>query len=435
MFEIPLDHLHKLSPDGDDISSLKRSIVLPFYIDLKLGSFCISWDKYTNISIFRLPDPIDDTAHDRDMCTLESFIFSWPFGHLLTNPLFHIFCEDLKLIWASTSTSWTAHDLWLKSPKPHRLEDISTDLDFEGTWSAWLWRKRDADSITYPLLKKYRKCSSRWAHSLGSCACLSQPEMEWIETLRCDTLICSDHMLECGHLHWDDNLLWSKSPFDGFLRREYPRFDHRINIDIFSWFRMDECRICLHIKIEEFLIERTTIHSDSDRLIVLYSSTDNLVIVIIMTAPLSDISRIHTVFCYGTSHIRIFLEEDMPIVVKISDDRGLISFFTELADNLWSCLCCCLSIDRDAHYLRASVSKLDNLCDCGMDIPSRGIGHGLDDDRMIGAKSYVSYLDGMSFSSWKKHDRKEIFMIVSNKREKSRKYCKKNLLSEKFRRS
>lgn len=161
LIEVPLNHLHKLSPDRDDISTLERSIVLSCDIDLELWSLGISGDKYPDICIFRFSDTIHDATHDSDMCRFEVVVFFLPHWHFFSDTFLHIFREDLELVRARTTAPRTAHDLWLKCSKSHRLEDISTDLDLERAWSSWLGSERYTDRISYPLLEEDRERCSR----------------------------------------------------------------------------------------------------------------------------------------------------------------------------------------------------------------------------------------------------------------------------------
>jgi hypothetical protein len=146
---------------------------------------------------------------------------------------------------------------------------------------------------------------------------------------------------------------------------------------------MFELGIGLHIGVEEFLIERASVHTDTKWLIITDSTLYELLEVVVMAISLSDIAWIDSVLGDRLSHLWIPLEEDMSVEVKVSDNWRLVSLLTEGADNIWNRECCSICIDRDTDDLGTCICEFNNLCNRCIDIPSRSIGHRLDDNWMI----------------------------------------------------
>jgi hypothetical protein len=138
-----------------------------------------------------------------------------------------------------------------------------------------------------------------------------------------------------------------------------------------------------HIGVEELLIERSSVHTDANRLVVADCTFHELVEVVIMAISLSDITWIDSILSDRLSHIGILVEEDMTVEVKISDNRGIISLLSQLRDNPWYRHRCGVSIDGDADYLGTSLSKLDDLSNSRSGITGWSIGHRLYNNRMI----------------------------------------------------
>ena len=118
-----------------------------------------------------------------------------------------------------------------------------------------------------------------------------------------------------------------------------------------------------------------------------------------MTISLPYVSWIDPVFCYRTSHLWVFREEDVTVIVEVPHDRSSISLLSQTTDDLWGSFGSCLGIDSDTDDLRSSIGELYDLSKSRFDIASRSIRHRLDDDRMIRSTWDVSDHDGMSFST------------------------------------
>jgi hypothetical protein len=89
----------------------------------------------------------------------------------------------------------------------------------------------------------------------------------------------------------------------------------------------------------------------------------------------------------------------MTIVVEVADYGGLEPELVEAFDNVRHGFRSVIIIDGNANQLRAGCGKGGNLRDTARDISGIGIGHGLHNDRCVGADAYVADGGDDSFSA------------------------------------
>ena len=144
-------------------------------------------------------------------------------------------------------------------------------------------------------------------------------------------------ILNIREFYRKNNFIFCQSKFLRFLYGQETGLNHTINKDfsIREWLLF--FGIFFHIMLQQFLIQRTSIDSYPDRLIISYSKVDKLFEMFIIIGSCTYISRINPIFCQCLRHFRIFFEKYMSIEMEIADNRDIDSLIMELFDDFWDC--------------------------------------------------------------------------------------------------
>ena len=139
--------------------------------------------------------------------------------------------------------------------------------------------------------------------------------------------------------------------------------------------------VVVHHLREEILIERAPVHADAHRLVVLDGDLDDGAKVLI--APLAaDVAGVDAILGERAGAVRILREQQMPVVVKVADDRDVHALVCEARDDLRDGRRRLVVVHRDAHELRAGCGERGDLGRGAGGVGGVGVRHRLHDDRM-----------------------------------------------------
>ncbi len=175
--------------------------------------------------------------------------------------------------------------------------------------------------------------------------------------------------------------------------------DHGLNHHVARRQRLSELAVLVHHAREERLIERTPVDADADRLLILDGALDHDAEVRIVFASDGNIAGIDAVLGESARSGGIFLEQDVAVVVKVSNDRHAQAALFKALDDVRNGCRGVFIVDRDANQLGAGESERGDLVDCALNVGRIGVGHRLDDDGNFPADSDVADADGWSFSA------------------------------------
>ena len=119
----------------------------------------------------------------------------------------------------------------------------------------------------------------------------------------------------------------------------------------------------------------------------------------IVLAAYAYVAGIDAVFGQGTGAFRIFNEQNVAVVVKVSDDGNVDALLVELVDDAGNGGCGFVVIDGDADQFASSAGQGGYLADRRRHIGGVGVGHGLHHDRGIAADAHTGDRGGDSFSA------------------------------------
>ena len=129
------------------------------------------------------------------------------------------------------------------------------------------------------------------------------------------------------------------------------------------------------------MIERAPVHSDPHRFLVFHRDLYHPAEILVVTLSRADVAWIDAVFGERSCALRILGEQNMPVVVKVTDNRNPHSAVLQTADDFRNRPRGLMCVDRDAHQLGARRGQPRDLIRGRPGIGRIGVGHGLDHDR------------------------------------------------------
>ena len=136
-----------------------------------------------------------------------------------------------------------------------------------------------------------------------------------------------------GNLGADDDAVVTEPHVLGEGRRPDTALHHRVEQHLSGVQRVGAHRVLVHELREETLVQRSPVDADADWLAVVDGEFDNLPEILV--APLrAHVARVYAVFGEIASTLGVFLEEDVPVVVEVADDRRLDALVPEARHDL-----------------------------------------------------------------------------------------------------
>ena len=142
------------------------------------------------------------------------------------------------------------------------------------------------------------------------------------------------------------------------------------------------------------LIERSPVHADPNRLLVLHRDLDHRPEVVVVLASDRAVARIDAVLCQRLCALRILGQQLMSVVVEVANDRRVPALLGQRLDDVRNRLCGIVVVHRDAHHLGARARERRDLLHCALDIGGIGVRHRLHDDRSVRAGANAPNVDG-----------------------------------------
>ena len=197
----------------------------------------------------------------------------------------------------------------------------------------------------------------------------------------------------CGNLSTENDPLVGQPVLLGQSSRFQGALDHRIHQNFTGLLGFRELGVAVHQTSQQFLIQRTPVHSNTNRLVILKGHLDHLFEILIVVLSHSDVSGINTVLAQLTSALRISCQKEMSVVVKVSDNGDLKPLALQAVDDLRDRLSRRLRVHGDPNPFRPCLKKLAALLDGGLNICSVRVGHGLDHDGVVRTDRNLPYPD------------------------------------------
>ena len=175
--------------------------------------------------------------------------------------------------------------------------------------------------------------------------------------------------------------------------------DHAVVDDLFGVEAQVAVGVFLHLAHDEFLIERAAIDADAHGLAVIDRHFADRCELLVAAGSGAHISRINAVLVECARAIGIFGQQDVPVVVKIANDRRDAARITQPSDNFRYRRRRFRHVHRDAHQFRSGVGQFLALRHGPGDVGGIRVGHRLHDHRRAAAHLNMADLDANRLSS------------------------------------
>ena len=150
---------------------------------------------------------------------------------------------------------------------------------------------------------------------------------------------------------------------------------------------------------EQCLVQRSPVHADTHRLLVLDRNLDHGAEIVVVLASNADVARINSVLGQRPRALGILLQQEVSVVVEVANDGHADALLLELLDDRRDGRCRFFVVDRDPNQFGPGASQGGNLLDCRGNIGGVGIGHRLHHKRCIAAHSHPANQGGNGFSA------------------------------------
>ncbi len=108
---------------------------------------------------------------------------------------------------------------------------------------------------------------------------------------------------------------------------------------------------------QQRLVERSPVHADAHRLLVLDRNLDHGAEIVVVFASDADVAGVDAVLGQRAGALGIFLEQDVAVVVEVADDRNAHALLIELLDDGRDRSRGFFVVDRDPHQLGPGLAS------------------------------------------------------------------------------
>ncbi len=148
-----------------------------------------------------------------------------------------------------------------------------------------------------------------------------------------------------------DHLVLRQADLLGARGRQQRRLHHRLARHRADILRLGEQRVFVHQLGQQFLIERTPVRADPNRLVVLECDLDDVGELAVALVLEADIAGIDAVFVERLGAGRIVGEQLVADVMEIADQRRGDAALAQFVADMRHRRCGLVAIHRDPHHL------------------------------------------------------------------------------------
>jgi len=169
-------------------------------------------------------------------------------------------------------------------------------------------------------------------------------------------------------------------------------FDERLARNFLRAARIRAAGILVHHADHQILIEAAPVDANADGFPARDGDFDHGGELRVTFATEADVPGIDPVFGQGLGTGGIFRQQQVAVVVEVADERNAAAHGVQTVADARHLLSRFFRIDRDAHEFRAGGRQLLDLARRSHGIGRVGVGHGLDDDRVVASNGDVANL-------------------------------------------
>ena len=199
-----------------------------------------------------------------------------------------------------------------------------------------------------------------------------------------------DQVLHAADLGRQDDLVARQADFFGRFGRQQRGLHDRLARHLVGGQRRAVSLVLVHQRGQQFLVERTPVDADPDRLVVADRHLDDCPELPVLLFLEADIARIDAVFRQRLGAGRMVGEQLVADIVEVADQRHVDAEPVQPLANAGHGGRALVAVDGDADDLRAGLGQRGDLRDRAVDIGGVGVGHRLDDDRRAAADHHAA---------------------------------------------
>ncbi len=208
-----------------------------------------------------------------------------------------------------------------------------------------------------------------------------------------------DQVLYAAHLRAQNDLVGAQAELLGQLCRIQRAHHHRFHGHFARIFRIVEPRILVHHAGQQRLIERSPVHADAHRLLILHRDFDHGAEIRVARLADAGVAGIDAVLGQIARALGILRQQNVPVVVEVADDGHADALLVELLDNMRNGRGRLVVVHGHAHQFRPGTSQLRHLLHGRRDVCRIGIGHGLHHNWCIRPHAHTANQGGHGLSA------------------------------------
>jgi hypothetical protein len=226
-----------------------------------------------------------------------------------------------------------------------------------------------------------------------------QTEMQGLLGLGAQIAVYRDEVARPRGFTGDDDLIITQPGFQRELSGLQGTQDHALVDDLFRFLAEIPVSVLLHFLHDQFLVQGAAIDANANRFTVVASDFADRRKLFVTALTGADVARIDPVFIqrYGTG--RILVQQNVPVVMEVSDDGYAATRGQKALLDIRYGGCGFRNVDGPANDFRPGFSQLHGLHESSFHVDGVGVGHGLHHDGCATANTYVAYGDAIGFTS------------------------------------
>src|SRR6202022_3636478 len=209
----------------------------------------------------------------------------------------------------------------------HGLQNLLSDTNLFCTVAAGSRGERDANRVADAFLEQDSHGCAGGDNALCAHPGFRQAEVQRLIASGCESAIHVDQVLHPADFRAQDDLVGAQAAFlrqlSGVKRTDYHGF-HGYFAGIF---RLVETRIFVHHARKQSLVERSPIHADTHRFLILDRDFDHGAEIPIILATDPYVAGIDTVFGEIARALGILSEQLVTVIVEVADDGHAHALF------------------------------------------------------------------------------------------------------------
>ena len=238
-------------------------------------------------------------------------------------------------------------------------------------------RERNSNRVADAFLQHYTHRGAGGDYALCSHARFGQAKMQRILAARGQRAINVDQILHAADLRAQNDLVGAQAELlrqVGGIQRAH---DHRFHGYFARVFRLVQARILVHHAGEQRLVERSPVHADAHRLLILHRDFDHGAEIGVAGLADAGVAGIDAVLGQIARALGILGQQNMAVVVEVADDGHADALLVELLDDVRDGCGRLVIVHGNAHQFRPGASQRCHLLHGRRDIRRIGVGHRL----------------------------------------------------------